>query len=226
MSVQIGNQTFPLGHQWPHDPKPEGYWKKLAAVRAKEYYEARERRLQEERQRNAAERGRKKLLSTTPREDMNFNFAAERDTFVTPNKLVALKALDHGAKFLDVVEDASRVVWYRFVDNDGKLRDGLCPSCGGDDIRTIPERGVAYRICYTTGCNFRWLEEPPNVCPRCEHGLEVRESGGDVIVKCENRFECAFERKLGHLPRVPISDREAEVLAFGAQDVEVEELKV
>ena len=224
VSVQIGDKVFLLGYDWPHDPKPVDYWDKLAAMRAREHYESRERQLQTEKQRKAAEAGRTRLLKATPREDPDFNFAMERDAFVTANKRVALKALNRGAKFLDVVRDALGADWYRFADEHGTVRDGLCPSCGGEDVRAIPQGGVAYRVCYATGCNFRWLKELPTECPGCHsRKMVVTTDGNDALLTCDNRVTCFFERKLGHLPRIPLSGDDAYVIAVGARDLEQEE---
>lgn len=211
--VQIGTKVLPLGLQWPSEPARD--WQALADKVAAEHYAEREREAQKEKQRTAMEKARKALLTATPREDDNFSFAAERETFVTPNRFVALRAQNQGGNFLDLIRDAAGELWYRFGDPEGVLRDTICPSCGSEKIADISDGGVPYRMCH--GCSFRWAREVPSSCPVChQHDkFSTIEDGRDVYLKC-----CFFKQKLGNLPRVPASAREAERIAVGVDDVE------
>lgn len=211
--VQIGTKVLPLGLQWPSEPARD--WQALADKVAAEHYAEREREAQKEKQRTAMEKARKALLTATPREDDNFSFAAERETFVTPNRFVALRAQNQGGNFLDLIRDAAGELWYRFGDPEGVLRDTICPSCGSEKIADISDGGVPYRMCH--GCSFRWAREVPSSCPVChQHDkFSTIEDGRDVYLKC-----CFFKQKLGNLPRVPANMHDAERIAVGVNDVE------
>ena len=220
--VQIGTKVLPLGLQWPSEPVRD--WQALADKVAAEYYAEREREAQKEKQCRTIEKARKALLTATPREDDNFSFAAERETFVTPNRFVALQALNQGGKFLDVVRDAAGNLWYRFGDPEGTLRDNLCPSCGNDDVIEVSDsthKLLVHRVCRSQSCNFRWAKDTPQRCPRCGHReLSVVPEGNEVYISCHNRSSCTWHEKLGRLPRVPANMHDAERIAVGVNDVE------
>lgn len=212
--VQIGKEVIWLGIQWPNAPQQN--WQERGARVARQRYEQREREARDEQRRKAVQKARKELAraEANPRDDASFNFAAP-DTFTTPNHYVALKAIKQGRNFLDAVRDANGDLWYRFSDPDGVSRDALCPSCGDENIVDISDGGVPYRMCH--GCSFRWAREVPSSCPVChQHDkFSTIVDGRDVYLKC-----CFFKQKLGNLPRVPASAREAERIAVGVDDVE------
>jgi hypothetical protein len=209
VEIKVGDDVLASGFDFG-DVKHD--WKAIATAEFKKYSarKATEVKAKQAQETAVAERRAAliKFIEATKHEP--FNFANEL-LFQTPNAQVANKVRDlFPSAFIDVAFDDSNRRWSRFADPDEKIRDSICPSCGGGDIVAIRDSstGLIYRVCHSQHCNFRWADKPHR-CPVCQYGkLELEMDGSEAYIACGNRQNCRYNAKLGRLPRVPAHEDE------------------